>query len=88
MDPELLTIIYVAVALLAVAGSSLLNWKKNNTDNESFDVAKFLSAYMRTAWGLIPLVLGMVSMGLNVTAILAIIGLAFGLDNIILKASK
>ena len=81
LDPELIKLVYVVAGFVAVALSSLINWKTNDPP-EPFNSGKFLSAYIRTAWGLVPLALSMASsLGLTVEGILAVSAIAFGIDN-------
>ncbi len=81
LDPELLKLIYVVVGFIFVALSSLINWK-NSDPPEPFNAGKFLSAYVRSAWGLVPLALSVASsLGLTIEGILAIGAVAFGIDN-------
>jgi hypothetical protein len=87
MDVEIMKIIYIIVSFVAVAFSSYLNWRANKP--EAFDVHKFFSAYLRTAWGLVPLALAFaVGLGLTVEGFMAIIAAAFGIDNGVQKAAK
>ena len=81
LDPEQVKLIYVAVGFIAVALSSLINWKSSDPP-EPFNSAKFFSAYVRSAWGLVPLALSVAgSLGLTIEGILAIGAVAFGIDN-------
>ncbi len=83
----IIQIAYVVAAFVAVGISSVINWKSYG-EGESFDVAKFFSAYVRTTWALVPMaLLFSASFGLTVEGILAIVGLAFGIDSSIV-ASK
>ncbi len=80
LNPELVKLVYVVARFLAVGLSSLINWKSNDPP-ESFNAGKFFSAYVRSAWGLVPLALSLASLGLTVEGVLAIIAVAFGIDN-------
>jgi hypothetical protein len=71
--------VYVLVAFVAVAVSSYLNWKAVAGD-EPFNLAKFLSAYIRTAWALVPSAILLAVFGLHVELALALAGEAFGID--------
>ena len=81
LDPETVKLIYVAAGFVAVALSSLINWKSSDP-SEPFNSCKFFSAYVRSAWGLVPLALSIAaSLGLSVEGLLAISAVAFGIDN-------
>ena len=81
LDPEIVKLIYVAAGFAAVALSSLINWKSSDP-SEPFNAGKFLSAYVRSAWGLVPLALSIAaSLGLSIEGLLAISAVAFGIDN-------
>jgi len=88
MEQYIIELIYVLVAFLAVAISSYINWKASDPP-EGFNTGKFLSAYVRTVWAIIPSALVMsADLGLTVTGLLAIAGLAFGVDNIVLTSKS
>ncbi len=84
----MIKLVYVVAGFIAVALSSLINWKASDP-TEPFNAGKFFSAYMRSAWGLIPLALGIAaSLGLTIEGILAIGAVAFGIDNSVKAAQK
>src|SRR5512135_2217631 len=86
-DADFAKVLYILVAFAAVGVSSLLNWKTAG-EGEAFDWQKFLSAYLRTFWAIIPLSLGMASLGISVEGILAIAGTAMGIDNTVAAAKN
>ena len=88
MDAEIVQVVYVVAAFLSVGLSSWINWKANGAD-EPFNAAKFLSAYLRTAWAIIPLALGLAgSLGISVEGLLAVVGVALGVDNAVLQSQN
>lgn len=80
MEQWIIQLIYIAASFLAVGLSSFLNWK-SQVPNEAFNPYKFFSAYVRTAWALIPTALLFATQGLTVELLFGIIGITFGIDN-------
>ncbi len=88
LDPELIKLVYVIAGFVAVALSSLINWKASDPP-EPFNTGKFLSAYVRSAWGLVPLAFNVaLSLGLTVEGFLTIFAVAFGIDNGVQAAQR
>lgn len=80
MDVELIKVVYVAIAFVAVSISSIIDWKAYG-EGEKFNIGKFFSAYVRTAWALIPSAILFAGIGLSVELALGLAGMAFGIDN-------
>ena len=85
-EPEIVKAVYIVAALLFVGLFSWINWK-SNAPEEAFNAAKFLSAYIRTVWALIPFALFTAIGGLSVEGFLGVAGVAFGLDNVVLASA-
>ena len=87
-DVEVVQIVYIIVAVIATGASSYLNWKTENAD-EPFNAKKFLSAYVRTVWAIIPSIyLLSTTYGLTFEGIFTMVTLSFGVDNATLKVSS
>jgi len=85
METWQIQLIYITVAFISTAISSGVNWKAYG-DGETFDATKFFSAYVRTAWAMIPTAILFASQGLTIELAFGLAGLAFGIDNSVKSA--